>query len=143
MKIKLGIDIHGVIDDMPEFFSFLSDSIINNDGEVHIITGGHWSNKLEDQLISYKIRWTHKFSVYDYLIESGHKTIGEIKFPDGSVQKKFEGDVWDKIKGNYCRENDITLHIDDMSAYNDHFSTPFARLCINNKKEKISHKDLG
>lgn len=40
-KPKLGLDIHGVINTMPEFF--LADSFIKNGGEVHIITGGSWT----------------------------------------------------------------------------------------------------
>ena len=38
--MKLGLDIHGVIDSNPESFAFMSQSVIANNGEVHIITGG-------------------------------------------------------------------------------------------------------
>ena len=33
-KFKVGLDLHGVIDSLPEFFSFLSDSIIKNGGDI-------------------------------------------------------------------------------------------------------------
>ncbi len=72
-KFKLGLDIHGVCDSMPELFSFLTDSFIKNGGEVHIITGGHWNDDFESLLNNLGVKWTHKFSVYDYLIESGSK----------------------------------------------------------------------
>ncbi len=65
--MKISLDIHGVIDSMPQLFSFLSDAIIKNGGEVHIVTGGRWDEKLENQLNEFNIKWTHKFSVYDYL----------------------------------------------------------------------------
>ena len=139
---KVSLDIHGVIDAIPDFFAFLSESIVKNNGQVHILTGGSWTQELESQLLSYGVKWTHKFSVYDHLIEIGTPTTGEIKFPDGTIQKKFVGDAWDKAKGDYCRENEISFHIDDTLIYNDFFTTPFTRLWTHNNKPKASHKDM-
>ena len=141
-KFKIGLDLHGVIDALPEFFEFLTDSVIKNGGEIHIITGGSWNQDLEDLINSYGVKWTHKFSVYDHLIEIGTPTTGEIKFPDGTIQSKFVGDAWDKAKGDYCRENEISFHIDDTLIYNDFFTTPFTRLWTHNNKPKASHKDM-
>ena len=141
-KYKIGLDVHGVIDAIPDFFAFLTDSIVKNEGEVHILTGGSWTQELESQLLGHGIKWTHKFSVYDHLIEVGTKIVGEIQFPDGTVQKKFEDGAWDKVKAEYCREHSISLHIDDTLIYNDFFSTPFCRLWTHNSKPKASHKDV-
>ncbi len=139
---KISIDIHGVIDALPEFFAFLTDSFIKNGGEVHIVTGGSWTPELITQLNSYKIKWTHHFSVYDYLVNSNAKTKGEIQFPDGTVQKKFENSDWDSVKADYCLKHSIDFHIDDTLAYNQYFKTPFARLWTHNNNPKSSHKDL-
>ena len=139
---KLGLDFHGVIDALPEFFAFLTDSFIKNGGEVHILTGGHWNDEFENQLKSLGIKWTHKLSVYDYLIEKETGVVGEIQFPDGTIQKKFEDGAWDKVKAEYCRQNKISLHIDDTLIYNDFFTTPFSRLWSHNQKPKASHKDV-
>ena len=38
-KFKLGLDIHGVVDAMPEFFSFLTDSFIKNVVLVQVVSG--------------------------------------------------------------------------------------------------------
>jgi len=38
-KYKIGLDLHGVISDMPEFFSFFTNAMINSGAEVHILTG--------------------------------------------------------------------------------------------------------
>jgi len=38
--MKVGLDIHGVVDVRPEFFSELSKLLVSNGHEVHIITGG-------------------------------------------------------------------------------------------------------
>jgi len=128
---KLGLDVHGVVDSMPEFFSFLSESFIKNGGEVHIITGGSWTNELQNQLKSYGIEWTHYFSVYDYMIENSYKYSGEIIFGDGTVQKRFNDSDWNKIKAQYCSKNNISLHIDDKIVYNNSFETPFCKLWLN------------
>ena len=141
-KFKMGLDLHGVIDALPQEFAFLTNAIIAAGGEVHILTGGSWTPELENQIKSYGVKWTHGFSVYDHLIEIGIKTVGEIRFPDGTIQKKFEDGVWDDVKGNYCKEHNISLHLDDTMIYNDFFSTPFARLWTHNNRPKASHKDV-
>ena len=141
-NFKLGLDLHGVIDSIPDEFKFLSNAIVSAGGEVHILTGGSWTDELENQVISYGIRWTHKFSVYDHLIEIDSNTIGEIQFPDGTIQKKFEDGLWDHVKADYCKKHNISLHIDDTLIYNDFFQTPFARLWSHNQKPKASHKDV-
>jgi hypothetical protein len=141
-NFKLGLDIHGVVDSMPEFFSFLTDSFIKNGGEVHIITGGRWDVEFEQMLNQFNIKWTHKFSVYDYLKESDCEVIGMVQFPDGTFQKKFKNEDWDKVKGQYCKEMGIDLHIDDTLIYNNFFSTPFARLWTHSGQPKSSHKDV-
>ncbi len=127
-KFNLGLDIHGVINAMPEFFAFLSDSFIKNGGEVHIITGGTLSDELLNDIKRYGVKYTHIFSVYDYLIAKGEPTNGKKEFEDGTVQKKFNDDVWDKVKGEYCSKHNIALHIDDTLSYKDGFKTPFAKL---------------
>jgi hypothetical protein len=142
IKFKLGLDVHGVIDSMPDIFSFLSQAIINNGGEVHIVTGCRWDKNLEKQLTDFGIKWTHKFSVYDYLKESDAEIIGKVQFPDGTIQKKFKNEDWDSVKAKYCKENGIDLHIDDTLIYNDFFSTPFARLWSHNGKPKYTNKDI-
>ena len=141
-KFKLGLDIHGVVDAMPETFAFLTKSIIESGGEVHIITGGSWNDELEFQLKNLNIKWTHSFSVYDHLIENNTSIIGEIQFEDGTIQKKFEGGAWDKVKGKYCADHKISLHLDDTLIYNDFFTTPFARIWTHNGKAKSHKKDL-
>ena len=59
-----------------------------------------------------------------------------------SIQKKFKNEDWDKIKGQYCKDNGIDLHIDDTLIYNNYFTTPFARLWSHNGKPKYTNKDI-
>lgn len=140
--MKFSFDIHGVIDALPKVFVFLSKAIIAAGGEVHIITGGTWSKELEQKLKDFGMVWTHHISVYDFLIESKVPIVGQIQFPDGTIQQQFADGYWDKAKADYCQKNQIDLHIDDTLIYNEHFTTPFARLWTHNGKPKASHKEL-
>ena len=140
--MKFSLDLHGVIDALPEVFSFLSKAIVDAKGEVHVVTGSSWNLETEQKLKDLNITWTHHFSVYDYLIESGAPTVGEVIFPDGTIQKKFEDGHWDQVKGEYCLKHNICLHIDDTLCYNDGFNSAFCRLWTHNNKPKQSHKDL-
>lgn len=141
-KLKIGLDFHGVIDSNPTFFSSLSNMIVKDGGEVHIITGGSWSDSFEEQLSNFGIAWTHKFSVYDHLVDIDTPTVGEYQFPDGEVQKRFVDGHWDRVKADYCKENKISLHFDDTLIYNDFFETPFCRYWSHNGQKKSEKKDI-
>lgn len=136
-KYKVGLDLHGVITDMPEFFSFLSKALIAAGAEVHIITGGATE---EDKALlrTHDIRYTHFFSIVDH-----HKSLGT---PTTKKHPKYGFDMisdeeWDRTKGEYCRLNRISIHIDDTTIYNDFFTTPFCRIWTHSNKPKPDHKD--
>jgi hypothetical protein len=126
--MKIGIDFHNVIDVMPELFAFLTDSIIKNGGEVHIITGGLRDS--DKQLIEkYDIKYTKIFSIVDYHKSIGTKTNGV--HPKHGFPLIEDDDLWNHTKGKYCKENGIHLHIDDTENYKKFFETPF---CLINLK---------
>ncbi len=137
-SFKLGIDWHGVLDAVPEIISFLAKAVIAQGGEVHIITGMTWTPLCIDKLKELDIPFTHSFSIFDYHREIGTEIIGHhVKFNI----PKIDDDVWDRTKGDYCRDHEITLHIDDTQIYNNNFTTPFARLWTHNNAPKGEHKD--
>ena len=133
-KFKLGLDIHGVIDSLPEVFAFLSKAVVDAGGEVHILTGSK-IDQAKQELEKYNITYTHLFSIQDYHEKLGTPTKGthpKYGFP------MIDDDVWDLTKGDYCREHNISLHIDDTLIYNDNFTTPFARFWSNNGSIKVN-----
>lgn len=135
--MKIGLDLHGVIDSMPEFFSFFTKAVIDAGGEIHILTGGTTDKDIQ-LLNDYNIKWTHFFSISDYHKEKGTPTDGihpKYGFPQISDYE------WDRTKGDYCKKWNIDLHIDDTLAYNDYFTTPFCRMWSHNNKPKGDHKD--
>jgi hypothetical protein len=136
-KFKIGLDIHGVIDAMPEFFSFLSHSLVSNGGEVHILTGGNLEEGLKD-LEKFNIAYTHIFSIQEYHRQKQTPTYA--KHPRYGFEM-VSNEEWDKSKGDYCVKYGIDLHIDDTMEYNNFFQTPFCRLWSHNNHPKPERKD--
>jgi hypothetical protein len=121
--MKLGLDIHGVLDVQPKFFSKLTKDLVAAGWEIHIITGGSAieSNVLQE-LEDCSIAYTHFFSVYDHLIEVGAKTNEELGI---ASRYPFPDETWNKVKSIYCEKHGIDMHIDDMPEYLEHFTTPY------------------
>lgn len=120
-KLKLGLDIHGVIDAEPEFFSALAYDYIAQGHEVHIITGITESDEVINELKSYGMQWTHFHSVSDHLQKSGIELL-----PHSTERHPFyPNNCWDPAKGIYCAVNNITVHYDDTPRYGEFFKTPF------------------
>ena len=136
--MKLGIDLHGVVTDLCDVFKFIGESVIKNGGEVHILTGGSIEKSLiELQELGYEegIHYTHLFSVLDYHLTKGTRITG---WHPVFKNAEFPNTEWDKTKADYCRDNDIAIHIDDSMVYNEYFTTPFARLWTKTNTPKIN-----
>lgn len=129
-KIKIGLDLHGVISANPEFFSEISRLIIMNGGEVHILTGSH-SNDIMDEVKKYGIKYTTLFSISDY-----HKSIGTpIKYDEKNTPWIDEG-LWNRSKSEYAEREKLDFHFDDSGNYGQFFKTPYARMIISGYEHK-------
>ena len=117
---KIGLDLHGVIDADPEFFSELSKDLIKAGWEVHIITGPT-KKKAIKEIEALKISYTHFFSIEDFHVE--HFTPMTY---DVYGNPWLDKETWDRTKSDYCSENGISLHIDDTVRYQKYFKTNFA-----------------
>jgi len=126
--MRMGLDVHGVIDKMPEFFSAMSEAMVNYGFQVHIITGHAWTKafvkELEELGFTEGLNYTHHFSVTDYYRE---EPAAKVRF-DEDGNPWMDKEMWDRAKAKYCLDNDIELHIDDSDAYGKYFKTPYARL---------------
>jgi hypothetical protein len=124
---KIGLDFHGVINYMPEFFAFFTKAIIEAGGEIHIITGGLFHGEME-LLKKHDIRYTKIFSIREY-----HREIGTPTFEKHSIYgfPMVSDEEWNKTKGEYCAREGINFHIDDTIQYETFFTTPF---CMFHKK---------
>jgi len=120
--MKLGLDIHGVIDTNTKFFM----DLVKHYDEVHIITGASFKDgKLKQELLQFNngVQFWHKtFSIYDHLISLGEKTNEELGI---ASHHPFPDSVWNMVKAKYCEEHKIDMHIDDMMEYLQYFTTPY------------------
>lgn len=121
--MKIGIDIHGVLDTNP-FFKQMALSMRHDGDEVHIITGTSIELALKDleKLDMHKgFHYTHLYSITDDLISRGIP----VEWKDGN-NPFFPYEEWDKAKAEYCTKNGIDIHFDDTKRYGEYFTTPFA-----------------
>ena len=127
-KIKIGIDIHGVIDTNLNFFKVLTKLLVDNGHEVHIITGAKIGNEMPF-LKKHKIFYTHLFSITDHHIKNGTKIVWDKK-----DKPHLDTYLWDKTKAEYCKKQKIDIHFDDSDIYKHFFKTPYARFYSKNTK---------
>ena len=121
--MKYGIDVHGVADTKKKFFALFSQRAITNGHEVHIITGSRETWQLKFELEKSGIKFTHFFSVADYLIEKGV----EVHWADKD-NPWFPEDDWNKTKGLYCKQEGIDIHFDDSKTYGKYFETLYMKV---------------
>lgn len=117
--MKLGLDLHGVIDADPVSFARLSRDVIAARGEVHVITGSLDTPKLHEQLKGYGLSYTHIFS-----IASHYEALKKVWYDDCG-NPWTEASLWDRAKAEYCAREKIDLHIDDSEFYGQYFTTPY------------------
>lgn len=114
--MKIGLDIHGVIDTFP-FFSSLSMLLWNNKCEIHIITGLKRTPDVDEMLAEHGICFTHYFSIVEAL-----EPLGLITWDEKGLPWSSDSDAWDRAKAKYCHDVGIDLMFDDSDKYRDHFN---------------------
>jgi hypothetical protein len=110
--MKIGFDIHGVIDSNIDFFTQVINDLYDKGNEIHILTGALYKDV---EHVLKNIKYDKFFSILQY-----HKDIGTKMWEDerGSWIDK---DEWNKTKGDYCNRNNIDIHIDDSIEYSEYF----------------------
>lgn len=119
-KPKIGVDFHGVINTKPDFFREFCREALKIGMEVYIISGGPRETILA-YLNQYQIPYTKLWCIFDYY-EQRH----QVEFyDDGSF--RIDDELWNKAKAEYCKEQNICIHIDDSAIYGREFVTPYCR----------------
>ena len=128
--LHVGIDIHGVIDAHPKFFARFTKRLQEQGHRVFIITGGQGRPELFEQLTEYDIHYDEFFSITDYHLNNGT----EVTFAD-PLNPWMDAEVWNRTKGDYCRENKIDILIDDTKEYGE-WCTDTTFMHVLNKGDK-------
>ncbi len=118
LKIKLGLDVHGVIDSDSVFFSELSRVIHERGGYIYIVTGREKDKELIEEIDHYKMVYDDILSITSY-----QKALGTpITYLDGrKSQPIMAPDVWNPTKAALCASAGIHVMIDDSALYETFF----------------------
>ena len=109
--MKIGLDVHGVIDRFPAEFALLTKRWLDGLGhEVHIVTGSPWDGA-EPQVKKMGIQFSHHFSIVDH-----HRGVGTIMTNKESGWW-MEQETWNRSKGDYAKTVDLDIHFEDTLAY--------------------------
>lgn len=112
---KIGLDVHGVITETPEYLAVRAKSLVDAGHQVHIMTGTRVGPRLVDELAAYgfhkSLNYTHIFSITDHLISTGIPVDfrDDLPFADGLM--------WDAAKGEYATMVGLDCLWDDSPVY--------------------------
>lgn len=116
--MKIGIDIHGVIDRDPEFFAAFTKELRKKGHSVHILTGHELNNHLIKEVNSYGVEYDSLFSITTYQKGKGtHVTYAD----DEKMMPLVAPPKWDRSKGEYAMLVGLDIHIDDSKVYGRYF----------------------
>jgi len=131
MKKAWALDLHGIINTQPDFYAAITQSLVKDGWEIHVLTGSHLKEKkIPEELQSYGIAYTHLFSIADYHRENKSENV----FYDKNGDPWVSDEAWDRTKADYCKKHNIPQCIDDTARYAKYFETPFAYMTIQTNK---------
>jgi hypothetical protein len=114
--MKIGFDIHGVIDKHPELFKEISDRYVQAGHEIHILTGQEWEI-VKHQVAMAGVKFHKYFSIVDH-----HKEVGTKMYQRTDREGWWMDSLsWDCSKGNYALINQLDIHFDDDLKYATYF----------------------
>ena len=119
-KLKIGIDVHGVITSNPIFFGKMIKLLTAMEHEVYILTGKDLGPALYEELrvLLPEIKIHHIFSITMHCKQIGEK----ISYLDKEENLPMvDSKVWDSAKAWYCKVTEIDIHIDDSDVYGYYF----------------------
>ena len=121
--MRLGLDIHGVIDKYPEKMIKLAQDTLKRDGRVYLLTGidgetarQEMINLMSKHMIT-KPFWNQIYSIVDFIKQ---KNIPHHFDKNGNLWTLRERE-WNSVKGKIAVELALDLHIDDSEKYGEYF----------------------
>jgi len=116
--IKLGLDVHGVIDRNPVFFSRLTNVLHQEGSIILIVTGRERCKDLMGELESFGIVYTEILS-----ITSHQKALGTpiCYLNNDKTQPVMDPEIWNPTKAALCASFGIDIMIDDSPIYGKYF----------------------
>ncbi len=131
-KLKVGLDIHGVIDHDPQRFIALSQT----EGiEVYIITG--IKQELEENFPA-DLKFISWHSIHAECEARGY----DVRY-DEKGRPWVDENLWDPIKADFCKELGIDIMIDDSPVYGKYFDDISTSYLEYRNMDRTSWRDDG
>jgi len=122
--IRIGLDLHGVVDEDPKFFTDLSALMLENENEVYIVTGREECSGLNKELSLLGME-NEGGKLYNGIlsITTYQKGIGTpIAYLNGrKSQPMMDPRIWNPTKAMLCATAGINIMIDDSAIYEEFF----------------------
>ena len=133
--LKVGFDVHGVVDTFP-FFAEMTRMYRAAGHEVHIITGQKKDDNFLKELEDLGVEFTHYYSIVDEL-ESRDSSLVEW---DHNGKPHAPVDLWNVAKADYCKKEEITLLFDDSPTYGQFFNDIDTTYCHILNPNRVEYK---
>ena len=116
--IKLGLDLHGVVDAAPKFFSSLAGRMVDRGHEIYIVTGREDNVELRKEIDACRVDYNGILSITTYQKAQGTP----VSYLNGrKSQPMMEPKVWNPTKAMLCATAGIDIMIDDSTLYEPYF----------------------
>jgi hypothetical protein len=114
-KLKIGFDVHGVLDTHFNKYTQLISCFDRSKIEIHIVTGIKEHLGLQDNPELKDLQYDKWFSIHEYCEKLGV----DIKF-DNKNRPLIDPSIWDVQKAEYCKREGIMFLFDDSPHYGKH-----------------------
>ena len=136
--LKIGLDIHGVIDKYPDLFAKISKNLVKSGNEVHIITGQERS-KTESQVHKLGITFTHFHSIIDW-----HRKYHTHMWTRSDKEGWWmERQTWLSTKGTIASLRKLDIHFDDQIEYAEFFPVSCTFVWVRDNFDEVYDKVFG
>lgn len=114
--MKIGIDLHGVLDRDPEHLKEVLVKARREGSEIYVISGPPLYEIVEElfNLGFSNSHYDHIISVVDWLSLNGY---ADYMYTDDNGQWHTEDEYWWSSKGKICKQYDICALFDDSLKY--------------------------
>lgn len=136
--MRIAFDVHGVLDTLPEYRDLMR-SMFTYGHTIFIISGQPLDKEMKQLLKNHDLElfYDHYRSVETYLLEKGN-----LKYEiHDNGQKFWPDEIWDPVKAQICKEEEIDMIFDNSLSYAQTFKkVPTVFSLVIDKTRSIKEK---
>jgi hypothetical protein len=136
--LKIGLDLHGVIDDDLYMFSTMASIAKKRGHKIFVITGEEDGPSVRNQLTKCGMKSLYEGVLSITTSTTSHKSLGtRITFINGDeTQPMMDPEIWNPTKAMLCASAGIDFMTDDSPIYGTYFDSIRTQYILYNDKAK-------